>query len=49
MPKKKSKTCKGCKNIKVLDKDTGRCMKVDGLFCKLDDPSQICDDYKKRR
>ena len=40
------KKCRECKNVKVLDNAVGRCMKVDGLFCKLDDKTHVCENYK---
>ncbi len=48
MPKKKEKKCRNCKNVKVLDDTVGRCMvtEVPPLFCKLDDCTHVCDDYK---
>lgn len=45
--KKAKKYCKDCRSCKPLDNISARCLKVDGLFTKLNDSDLVCDDYKK--
>lgn len=44
----KDKKCRNCEHVKILDEITGRCMRevMPPTFCKLDEKSHVCDDYK---
>jgi len=48
---KKEKKCRNYHNVKELDSIVGRCMliEVPPLFCKLDDKTHVCKDYKVGR